>query len=177
MRLGRAGRSAGGGPRGSGATAGGPEGLGGAGPGPGAGQGGSGGPRGAQGGPGGPRGAQGGQGAWAQGGPGGPQAQGAQKNQKSRFLSTRAAWPGLRPPGPWTCCGEGPPPEMPAPSRVKGLGFGYLPYKGDQYWSPGKPAPVPSWLQEAGKRPGSTFAIEVEGLKRRPPSVGGRPRP
>ena len=55
----------------------------------------------------------------------------------------------------------------------------------DQYWSPREPAPVPgpSWvpptsgLQEAGKRPGSTFAIAVEGLKRRPRSVGGRPRP
>ena len=37
----------------------------------------------------------------------------------------------------------------------------------------------PSWvlptsgLQEVGKRPG----LEVEGLKRRPPSVGARPRP
>ena len=45
------------------------------------------------------------------------------------------------------------------------------------------PVPGPLWvlptsgLQEAGKRPGSTFAIEVEGLKRRPPSVGERPRP
>ena len=32
-------------------------------------------------------------------------------------------------------------------------------------------------LQEAGERPGSTCAIEVEGLKRRPPTVGGRPKP
>ena len=47
--------------------------------------------------------------------------------------------------------------------------------------APGEPVPVPgpSWvlptsgLQETGKRPGSSFAIEVEGLKRRPPSVGG----
>ena len=34
-----------------------------------------------------------------------------------------------------------------------------------------------SGLQEAGKRPGSTCAIEVDGLKRRPPTVGGRPKP
>ena len=30
-----------------------------------------------------------------------------------------------------------------------------------------------SGLQEAGERAGSTCAIEVEGLKRRPPTVGG----
>ena len=150
-------------------------------------QGPAGGPGGAQGAQGGPRGPRGGQ-----GGPGGPP-----KRPKSAFLSTRPAWPGLRPPGPWTRCGEGsgsswpgglgvPSAEMPAPSRVKTFwGLGYTLYWGDQYWSPGEPAPVPgpswvlpsSWLQEAGKRPGSTFAIEVEGLKRRPPSVGGRPRP
>ena len=34
-----------------------------------------------------------------------------------------------------------------------------------------------SGLQEAGERAGSTCAIEVEGLKRRPPTVGGRPKP
>ena len=34
-----------------------------------------------------------------------------------------------------------------------------------------------SELQEAGERAGSTCAIEVEGLKRRPPTVGGRPKP
>ena len=45
------------------------------------------------------------------------------------------------------------------------------------------PVPVPSWalptpmLWEAGERPGSACAIEVEGLKRRPPNVKGWPRP
>ena len=116
--------------------------------------------RGAQGGPGGPRGGQGGPGGLGgrgsggsggsggarearggrgrgrkgQGGPGG--ARGGPAGQKGQisFLSTRSAWPGLRPPGPWTRCGGGsgsswpeglgvPPPEMPAPSRVKTLGF------------------------------------------------------
>ena len=79
------------------------------------------------------RGAQGGP-KGGSGGPGGPRGAQTNKNQKSRFLSTHPAWPGLRPPGPWTCCGEGsgsswpgglgvPPPEMPAPARVKSLGF------------------------------------------------------
>ena len=100
-------------------------------------------------------------------------------------------------PGSWTRCGEGSGSSWPGawgcprrkcqPFWHKGGvgGLGYLLYYKDQYWSRGErvPVPCPSWvlptsgLQEAGKRPGSTFAIEVEGLKRRPPSVGGRPRP
>ena len=34
-----------------------------------------------------------------------------------------------------------------------------------------------AWPGHGGSAGGSTFAIDVEELKRRPPSVGGRPRP
>ena len=92
--------------------------------------------RGGQGGPGRARGGQGG----ARGGQGGVRgARGGPERpaEQEAFLSTRPAWPGLRPPGPWTRCGEGsgsswpgglgvPPPGMPAPSRVKTLGFRVL---------------------------------------------------
>ena len=43
----------------------------------------------------------------------------------------------------------------------------------DQYWSRGEA----SSCEEVGRRIGSLCAIEVEGLKRRPPTVGGRPLP
>ena len=53
-------------------------------------------------------------------------------------------------------------------------------YFRDQHWSRGEPAPAgrgcyrPHGCGEAGKRIGSLCAIEVEGLKRRPPTeVGG----
>ena len=64
----------------------------------------SGGARGGEGGPGGAKGARGGQGGQRVG-----QGEWAKKRgkKKKHFLSTRPAWPGLRPPGPWTRCSEG----------------------------------------------------------------------
>ena len=50
----------------------------------------------------------------------------------------------------------------------------------DRYWSRGERAsvvPPISELWEVGERAGSTCAIEVKGLRRRPRTVGGRPRP
>ena len=104
--------------------------------------------------------------------PGGPmpsEAQGGFKGAQSALL---------RPPGPWTCCGEGSgscwPGGLGIPPKCQrhALRFRVFTLLGDQYWSPGEPALVPgpswvlptSWLQEAGKRPGSTFAIEFRAL-------------
>ena len=56
-----------------------------------------------------------------------------------------------------------PPPKMPASSGT-GEGSGYLLYIVGYSWV----LPTPE-LWEAGERPGSACAIEVEGLKRRPP--------
>ena len=98
-------------------------------------------PRGAQDGPGGPGGPALRGFRRAQGGLGGPPTRGAQGAQhpkpQIRFFEHP---PCLRPPGPWTRCGEGsgsswpgglgvPSPEMPAPSSVKTFwGLGYLLY-------------------------------------------------
>ena len=70
------------------------------------------------------------------------------------------------------------------PKRQRPGGSGYF-INRDQYRSQGErvQVPGPSWalptpmLWEAGERPGSACAIEVKALKRRPPNVGGRPRP
>ena len=50
---------------------------------------------------------------------------------------------------------------------MKGLGFRVITLIGTSA------GPEENGCGEAGERPGSTCAIEVEGLKRRPPTVGG----
>ena len=70
-------------------------------------------------------------------------------------------------------------------ARLKNLGFRVLTFKGPVLVSSGnvfrcrvgRGCYCPHGCGEAGERPGSVCAIEVEALRRRPPTVGGRRKP